>query len=62
MRMATLAAAIYLVGAFLTGGNYANHRCEPYQKYYDACGFGAVVGGAFWPVYWAGRGALVVTR
>lgn len=57
-----LAAAIYLTGAFLTGGYYANHRCEvgPYTR--GICNIETFYAGALWPSYWAGRAALVVTR
>jgi hypothetical protein len=52
----------YLVGAFLTGGYYANHRCEvgPYTR--GPCAVETFYLGGFWPAYWAGRGALWVTR
>lgn len=57
-----LAAAIYLTGAFLTGGYYANHRCDSFQEATRTCGFDSALAGYAWPAYWAARGALVVTR
>lgn len=63
MRWQTIAVvAIYLAGAFLTGGYYANHRCEEDRGMATSCGFDSVAAGYIWPAYWAGRGALVVTR
>jgi len=52
----------YLAGAFLTGGYYANHRCEEDRWRPTSCGFDSVAAGYIWPAYWAARGALVVTR
>lgn len=46
----------YVVVGLLTFGNYANHRCGSF------CGLDALAAGYLWPVYWAGRVALEVTK
>ncbi len=57
-----IAATIYLIGAFLTGGYYANHRCSAYQEASNICGFDATLTGMLWPLYWSGRASLEVTK
>ncbi len=61
MRYA-IAATIYLIGAFLTGGYYANHRCDSFQDATRTCGFDSAFAGYVWPLYWAGRASLEVTK
>lgn len=62
MKRHVLAIAVYIAAAFLTGGYYANHRCEEGRWKLTSCGFDSVAAGYIWPAYWAARGALVVTR
>lgn len=62
--MAAALVAGYVVCGFLTGGYYANHRAEPPRSaiVMDTNPMEAVMAGVFWPVYWAGRASLWVTR
>jgi hypothetical protein len=64
MRLSVLAAvSIYAAGAFLTGAHYTNHRCDEIElRVAYQCGKSGVIAGAFWPAYWAGRGAIEVTK
>lgn len=48
----------YILIAFLNGGYYYNHRAD--DRY--SRGPESVFSGAFWPVYWAGRVAIKVTK
>jgi hypothetical protein len=64
-RIVTL-IAIYLVGLFLTFGHvYNNHECiYPDQKAYCAQNreTGSIFSGMFWPLYWASRAGIEVTK
>lgn len=53
----------YLTGAFLTGAWHWNHveSKEP-QGAFSATGSSSFSAGAIWPLYWAARGALEVTK
>lgn len=57
-----IAATIYLIGAFLTGGYYANHRCDVGPFAGHKCSVEVLYSGAVWPLYWAGRASLEVTK
>lgn len=52
------AVLLYAIGAFLTGGYYVNHRCDGNGP----CGMQSITTGIGWPLYWAGRYAIEVTK
>lgn len=63
MKITPIFFAIYLTGAFLTGGYYWNHRAEPNSpEYPHSAETASVYAGAFFPIYWAARGAILITK
>lgn len=62
-----VAVVLYLCAAFLTFGHVYNagiRECQQ-ERYPEICerytGPTPVAAGAFWPAYWAARGAIEVT-
>lgn len=57
-------SASYAAAAFLTFGVAYNECAQsnqtPYS--YSVCRLGAGMTGVVWPIYWAGRGAIEVTK
>lgn len=69
MKMVTAVIVSYMVNAFLTGGYYWNHRrtqCPPSVTFCEFLnvnhGADSVGAGLVWPIYWAARGAIWVTK
>lgn len=56
---APIIIAVYLAGAFLTGGYYWNHRADQSR---EGDAFAAVYAGMCWPIYWSARGAIQITK
>lgn len=61
-------ATVYIVVAFLTGGYFFNHReaerpTNEWASAHDLThGIRSITVGIVWPVYWAGRAAIEITK
>jgi hypothetical protein len=62
-RIMAAASAVYIVGGFLTFGWYINHgTCYSVELCRDERIALAGIVGVFWPVHWASKFSIEVTR
>lgn len=58
-QLAALGVIFYILIGFLTGAFRFNENY--YSPYRVDVGFGSVLAGVAWPIYWIGRGSLWIT-